>query len=137
MTTKVDPKKNGEMGKTMPPQNEVKKAEKLTPEQKKDAQETVKKILGTPITPEQRLSGLKVLNKLSEKVEHLRKLTDDFNLFVASSDETACKLTLENSQGFKFSVSNSQTLNRVIELVGKDLDGVSKKAESEFLNFTI
>lgn len=136
MNTKKDTLKK-EGADTLAP----KKVEKsnLTIEQKNDAQKVVEEIfkgVSTP-TPEQRLSNLKVLNELSKKVEILRQTKEDFNLFCASYDSTSGKLTLENAQGYKFSVSNSLTLAKVFDVIGKDLGDVTLKAETEFLNFSI
>lgn len=111
--------------------------EKLTPAQKKEANETIKSILEPNASPEQRLSKLKVLNEISKKVEYLRKTKEDFDLFLASYDGTSSKVTLENSQGFKFSVSNTQTLSKVFEVIGTDLNAIKEKAEQEFTAFQI
>ena len=106
-------------------------------EDKQKAKEQINLLLDSNQSPDKRISNLKILNKLSEKVEFLRRKNEEFSLFVASMESTANKITIQNSQGFDFSLNNSETLSKVIEVIEKDLDQVTKKAETEFLNFNI
>ena len=119
------------------PKNEVKEVKKITLEDKQNAKEQVNALLGSVISPEKRISDLKILNKLSEKLEFLRKKNEEFSLFVASTDQTVAKITIQNSQGYEFTMSNTHTFDKVIEVIEKDLDEVTRKAEQEFLNFSI
>ena len=109
----------------------------VTLEEKQKAKEQINLLLDSNPSPDKRISNLKILNKLSEKVEFLRRKNEEFALFVASMESTANKITIQNSQGFDFSLNNSETLSKVIEVIEKDLDQVTKKAEAEFLNFNI
>ncbi|RRT94168.1 hypothetical protein [Empedobacter falsenii] len=109
----------------------------VTLEEKQKAKEQINLLLENNPSPDKRISNLKILNKLGEKVEFLRRKNEEFSLFVASMESTANKITIQNSQGFEFSLNNSETLSKVIEVIEKDLDQVTKKAETEFLNFNI
>ena len=114
-----------------------KSTKSVTLEEKQKAKEQINLLLENNSSPDKRISNLKILNKLSEKVEFLRRKNEEFALFVASMESTANKITIQNSQGFDFSLNNSETLSKVIEVIEKDLDQVTKKAETEFLNFNI
>lgn len=109
----------------------------VTLEEKQKAKEQINLLLENNPSPDKRISNLKILNKLSEKVEFLRRKNEEFALFIASMESTANKITIQNSQGFDFTLNNSDTLTKVIEVIEKDLDQVTKKAENEFLNFNI
>ena len=114
-----------------------KSTKSVTLEEKQKAKEQINLLLENNSSPDKRISNLKILNKLGEKVDFLRRKNEEFSLFVASMESTANKITIQNSQGFDFSLNNSETLSKVIEVNEKDLDQVTKKAETEFLNFNI
>ena len=114
-----------------------KSTKSVTLEEKQKAKEQINLLLDSNPSPDKRISNLKILNKLGEKVDFLRRKNEEFSLFVASMESTANKITIQNSQGFDFSLNNSETLSKVIEVIEKDLDQVTKKAEAEFLNFNI
>lgn len=110
---------------------------KATQNQSKAGEEMIKKILSSPPTAESRLANLRILNEISKRLEFLRKSREEFNLFIASYDGTSSKLTLENSQGFKFSITRTDTLKKVFEIINADLGEVTERAEKELLGFPI
>lgn len=114
-----------------------KNVKSVTLEDKQKAKEQINLLLENNSSPDKRISNLKILNKLGEKVDFLRRKNEEFSLFVASMESTANKITIQNSQGFDFSLNNSETLTKVIQIIEKDLDQVTKEAETEFLNFNI
>ena len=114
-----------------------KSTKSVTLEEKQKAKEQINLLLENNPSPDKRISNLKILNRLSDKVEFLRRKNEEFGLFVASMESTANKITIQNSQGFGFTLNNSDTLTKVIEVIEKDLDQVTKNAENEFLNFNI
>lgn len=114
-----------------------KSVKSVTLEDKQKAKEQINLLLENNASPDKRISNLKILNKLGEKVDFLRRKNEEFSLFVASMESTANKITIQNSQGFDFSLNNSETLTKVIQIIEKDLDQVTKEAETEFLNFNI
>lgn len=54
-----------------------------------------------------------------------------------SSDGTKEKISLSNASGFKFEVSNSQTIEKVLEVIASDLKVFTERADKEILNFAI
>lgn len=113
-------------------ENEKKEA---TQEVKNKASEEIKRILNP--SAEQRLKSLEHFKILGDKFNFLKNKEDELNRFILSSDGTKEKISLSNSNGFNFSVTNSQTIEKVIELIQNDLKEFTRKAEEEVLNFTI
>ena len=86
---------------------------------------------------EQRLKSLENFKILGDKFNYLKGKQDELSRFVLSSDGTKEKISLSNASGFKFEVSNSQTIEKVIELIQNDLNIFTEKAEKEVLTFSI
>ena len=79
----------------------------------------VKRLLNP--TAEQRLKSLEQMKILGEKFTFLKVKEDELEKFILSSDGTKEKISLSNASGFKFEVSNSQTIEKVLEVIAKDL----------------
>lgn len=88
-------------------------------------------------TAEQRLKSLEQMKILGDKFTFLKTKQDELQSFMLSSDGTKEKISLSNASGFKFSVTNSQTIEKVLEVINTDLIIFTEKANQEVLNFTI
>ena len=86
---------------------------------------------------EQRLKNLDQMQILGGKFKFLKTKEDELNKFVLSSDGTKEKISLSNASGFKFDVSNSQTIEKVLKVIEEDLKIFTERAEQEILQFTI
>lgn len=105
----------------------------------KQTEVKVKQILNNSFLPnaKQRIKSLDQMNILAEKFNFLEKKQDELNKFILSSDGTKERITLSNSTGFIFEVSNSQTIEKVLDLIKEDLNLFIEKAEKEILNFNV
>lgn len=98
-----------------------------------------KEVVKLPIVPtaEHRLKMVEQLRILGDKFNFLKTKEDELNKFVLSSDGTKEKITLSNASGFKFEVSNSQTIEKVLKVIQDDLNVFTERANEEILNFKI
>jgi hypothetical protein len=113
---------------------QAKKIEDLKPIEKQE-----KEIVKLPIVPtaEFRLKMAEQFRILGEKFNFLKTKEDELNKFVLSSDGTKEKISLSNASGFKFEVSNSQTIEKVLKVIQDDLSAFTERANEEILNFKI
>ncbi len=88
-------------------------------------------------TAEQRLKSLEQMRILGEKFTFLKAKEDELEKFILSSDGTKEKISLSNASGFKFEVTNSQTIEKVLEVIAKDLKVFTERAEHEIISFTV
>lgn len=97
--------------------------------------QNMKMLLGP--TAEQRLKSLEQMKILGDKYTFLKQKEDELEKFILSSDGTKEKISLSNASGFKFEVSNSQTIEKVLEVIAKDLEIFTLRAENEIISFTV
>ena len=102
---------------------------------KAEAVQEAKMLLGP--TAEQRLKSLEQMKILGDKYTFLKQKEDELEKFILSSDGTKEKISLSNASGFKFEVSNSQTIEKVLEVIAKDLNIFTIRAENEIISFTV
>jgi len=86
---------------------------------------------------EVRLKKLDQFLILGEKFKFLKTKEDELNKFVLSSDGTKEKISLSNASGFKFEVTNSQTIEKVLKVIQEDLSLFISKADEEVKTFII
>lgn len=98
-------------------------------------EEEIKRLLSPSV--EQRLKSMEQMRILGEKFTFLKDKKDNLEKFILSSDGTKEKITLSNARGFLFEVSNSQTIEKVLEVIQKDLDLFTSRAEKEILEFNV
>lgn len=143
MTTKTNSPKTVEISKNLPSAKntetstiELKEAQKAKSEQeeRKKTLELVKKF--SP-TAEQRLQNLERFQILGKRHSFLKAKEDELSKFTISSDGTKERITLSNASGFTFEVTNSQTLEKVVEVIENDLKMFIEKSEEEILSFQI
>lgn len=105
-------------------------------EDKKTSQE--KEVL-TMLNPsaETRLKKLEQFSVLGEKYKTLKSMEDNLTKFMLSSDGSKEKIELSNSSGFKFVVSNTQTIEKVLDLINSELSNFIDKADLEIKAFII
>ena len=88
-------------------------------------------------TAEQRLRSLELFKIVCEKFSFLKDKNDQLEKFIVSSDGTKEKISLSNSNGFSFEISNSQTIEKVLAVIQEDLKTFTARAENEILSFKI
>ncbi|WP_298119376.1 hypothetical protein [Flavobacterium sp.] len=86
---------------------------------------------------EVRLKRLDQFLILGEKFKFLKTKEDELNKFVLSSDGTKEKISLSNASGFKFEVTNSQTIEKVLKVIQEDLSIFISKADEEVKSFIV
>lgn len=107
----------------------------ISQEEKNKANEEIIKMLHP--TAEQRLKSLEQMRILGDKFKFLKTKQDELEKFMLSSDGTKEKIALSNASGFSFEVSNSQTIEKVLDVINSDLKIFTEKADKEILNFAI
>ena len=107
----------------------------ISHEEKNKASEEIIKMLHP--TAEQRLKSLEQMRILGDKFKFLKTKQDELERFMLSSDGTKEKIALSNASGFSFEVSNSQTIEKVLDVINSDLKIFTEKADKEILNFAI
>ncbi|WP_329805407.1 hypothetical protein [Flavobacterium facile] len=107
----------------------------ISQEEKNKANEEIIKMLHP--TAEERLKSLEQMRILGDKFTFLKTKQDELEKFMLSSDGTKEKISLSNASGFNFEVSNSQTIEKVLEVISSDLKIFTERADKEILNFSI
>ncbi|WP_445458433.1 hypothetical protein [Flavobacterium sp. HNIBRBA15423] len=102
---------------------------------KMNAKEEIRNIFSN--STEEKLLKLEHLTVLSQKFRALKGMRDDLTKFILSSDGSKEKIELSNSSGFKFIVSNTQTIEKVLELIESELNLFISKADKEIQEFSI
>lgn len=136
METKTEPRKKAQKGKNaQTPKNEKSNPviEKATPIKK--AVETIIKKLQP--SADDRIRNAENFDILTTKYAHLKNKNEELKKFSISSDGSKEKLTLVNSTGFEFTVSNSQIISKAVEVFQNDLDRLLQNAEKEVQEFII
>lgn len=140
MTAKTETPKSGNAINKLPNSqpskvaDNSKKVEQNEQEDKKMSLELIKKFQPSA---EQRLQKLDNFRILGERHSFLKKKEDELSKFIVSSDGTREKITLSNASGFTFEVSNSQTIEKVVNIIENHLKTFVQKSEEEILNFHI
>lgn len=86
---------------------------------------------------ENRIKKLENFNLLVERHKFLVKKKDELDKFIISSDGSKEKIILENAQGYKFEVSNSQVIEKVTELMSKELNVFTDHSTKQVLEFNL
>lgn len=86
---------------------------------------------------EDRIRNAENFGILTTKFEHLKNKNEELKKFKISSDGSKEKLTLTNSTGFEFTVSNSQIISKAVEVFQNDLDRLLENAQKEVQEFII
>lgn len=76
-------------------------------------------------------------NLLAEKFETLKAKKDELDNFIISSDGTKETIHLQNAKGAKFVVSNSQVIEKVIDVLTDQLDTFIDYSEKQIQAFQI
>lgn len=88
-------------------------------------------------TAESRLKRLDNFQILAERHKFLTSKNDELQKFIVSSDGTKEKIVLKNAQGFELEVSNSNVVDKVVQVVKEELQKITDASETEVLNFHI
>lgn len=108
---------------------------KATAKEKAEAQAKVKAIFEQ--TAENRIKRAKQFSLIASRFETLNEKKDELDNFILSSDGTNETIYLENAKGSKFMVSNSQVIEKVIELLTDQLEIFIDQTEKQIKDFTI
>lgn len=112
----------------------LKKAEDQKPQEAKSTT-TIKDIVNP--TAQSRIQKIKNFEILANKFSFLENKKQELEQFIISNDGTKEKLTLSNVNGYKFEVSNSQVLEKVVELLDAELTTFLDKTEKDILAYSI
>lgn len=74
---------------------------------------------------------------LAKKHQFLITNIDELDKFIISSDGTKEKIILKNAEGSELQVTNSQVVEKVVEVISGQLDTFIDKSEKEVLQFNI
>lgn len=88
-------------------------------------------------TAESRLKRLDNFKILAERHKFLTAKNDELQKFIVSSDGTKDRITLKNAQGFELEVSNTNVVDKVVQVVKEELQKITDASETEVLNFHI
>ncbi|MEC7784608.1 MAG: hypothetical protein VYB38_14425 [Bacteroidota bacterium] len=112
----------------------LKKAEDQKPQEAKSTT-TIKDIVNP--TAQSRIQKIKNFEILANKHNFLTNKKQELEQFIISNDGTKEKLSLSNVNGYKFEVSNSQVLEKVVELLDAELTTFLEKSEKDILAYSI
>ena len=90
-----------------------------------------------PKSAESRIERMKQFEALSTRFIQLKSKDNELKTFEAGNDKLGAKVVFKNSQGFDFSVNNSNVIEKLIEAGRKELTILLAEAENEVLTFEI
>ena len=143
MNTVKNAPKNGEKAKALPVVTEVKTTEVLknSPEEESGKAKTIdfleKYKPELPKSAESRIERAKQFEALSNRFGQLKDKSNELKTFQAGNDKLSAKVVFKNSQGFEFTVQNSNVIGKLLEAGEKELSILLAEAENEVLTFEI
>ncbi len=90
-----------------------------------------------PKTAESRIERMKQFEALSTRYGALKDKDNELKTFHAGNDKTNAKIIFKNSQGFEFSIQNSNVIDKLIKAGQEELSILLAEAENEVLTFEI
>ena len=84
-----------------------------------------------------RIKKLENFQLLAKKHRFLTNKRNELDKFIISSDGTKEQIILQNAEGYTFEVSNSQVIEKVVNVMGAELDLFLAKSEKDVLAFQI
>ena len=117
--------------------NEKSNLKKVETEKAQDTKstETIAQLVNP--TAEGRIQRIENFQLLSKRYKFLKNKREELERFMVSNDGTKEKLILKNASGFEFEVANTQVLEKVVELLGTELDMFLAHSQNEILAYTI
>ena len=67
----------------------------------------------------------------------LKQKADELNAYNIGRDGLKEKITIENTDGMKFEISNSVIIGKILTLCANELNDLVENSEKEVLNFTV
>lgn len=121
--------------KTLPNANNVKPAEEA---KKAQILETIEKFKPEPFkTAEERILRTKHFEALANRYEQLKTKDNELKMFHAGNDKTSAKIIFKNTQGFEFTIQNTNVIERLTSEAQKELSVLLEEAKNEVLTFEI
>lgn len=127
--TDLKTKKNEEKKPTAPIESDKAKTTKL--------QESEQKMPILESTAEKRLKNLENFKKVCEKYNFLKKKLDELTSYLVSRDGLKESITIENTDGQDFEISNTLIIGEILDLCQSKLFDLVEKAEKEVTTFQI
>lgn len=115
--------KNGNPAEVVKKEEILKTIEKFKPEPFKSAQE--------------RILRKNQFDELAKRYEQLKVKDNELKMFHAGNDKTSAKIIFKNSQGFEFTIQNSNVIERLTKSAQEELTILLTEAENEVLTFEI
>jgi hypothetical protein len=90
-----------------------------------------------PRTAEDRINSLSAFEALTQRYRMLKDKEAELKKFHAGNDKTTAKIVFKNSQGFEFSIQNSNVIEKLTKSAQEELSILLNEAENEVLTFQI
>ena len=90
-----------------------------------------------PKSAEDRIERSKQFEALSVRFRQLKDKSNELQTFKAGNDKLNAKVVFKNSQGFEFSVQNSNVIGKLLEAGEKELSILLAEADNEVMTFEI
>lgn len=88
-------------------------------------------------TPEDKIQRAENFAILAKRHNFLKTKKEELDRFIISSDGTKEKIILQNADGFAFEVSNTQVIEKVVDVVQNELATFINHSSNEILNYSI
>lgn len=95
------------------------------------------KIVKLESTAEKRLKNLENFKKVCEKYNFLKKKLDELTSYLVGRDGLKESITIENTDGQDFEISNTLIIGEILDLCQSKLFDLVEKAEKEVTTFEI
>ena len=117
--------------------NEKSNLKKVETEKAQDTKSTETIAQLVKPTAEGRIKRMENFAILAKKHTFLQNKKNELERFEISQDGTKEKLTLSNANGFVFEVSNTQVMEKVVDLLNAELELFLTQSNNEILAYTI
>lgn len=86
-------------------------------------------------SPEERILRAKEFEALSTRYQLLKLKSHELETFIQGNDKTGSKLTLTNTAGFNFDISNTNVIDKLVKCAKQELDILLNDTKNEVLTF--
>lgn len=135
MNTKTEAPKKAEAVKSLPGAKNGNPAEVV---KKEEILKTIEKFKPEPFkSAQERILRKNQFDELAKRYEQLKVKDNELKMFHAGNDKTSAKIIFKNSQGFEFTIQNSNVIERLTKSAQEELTILLTEAENEVLTFEI
>lgn len=101
-----------------------------------EKKEELSKIL-SPVSAEQRIKNLEILQKMADKHKFLKEKRDSLNAFMVARDGMKERLIITNDNNEDFEITNGVIISELLDICSQKLDEMLEESNKQITAFQI